>query len=62
MYGGYKIGPLRIDPTYKQVVTKMYIAIYLKIEGQNLHPPNKYRIKRLLFKTIKSLLPFGKPK
>jgi hypothetical protein len=62
MYGGYKIGPLRIDPTYKQVVTKMYIAIYLKIEGQNLQPPNKYRIKRLLFKTIKSLLPFGKPK
>jgi hypothetical protein len=24
---------LGIDPTYKQVVTKMYIAIYLKIES-----------------------------
>jgi hypothetical protein len=32
MYGGYKIGPSRIDPIYEQVVTRMYIAIYLEIE------------------------------
>ncbi len=56
VYGGYKIGPSRIDPTYKQVVMKMYIAIYLEIEGRHLHLANKSRIKRLISKRFKIII------
>lgn len=44
VYGGYKIGPSRTNPSYEQIVARMYTTIYFKLKSTPT-PYNKSQIK-----------------